>query len=159
MPPSPEEVVVTATLIDRIWDIGKWVLGAFGICLVWSWTASKEHSRFQTLETKSSDMEQKIAELETAQEDLSTELRTNYINRAEHDLMQQRCQEHVAREHEAKLHKAILEMKADNADLREEMSVMNANICRLMGRFNVEPVEPKEKRRRRSDMPPGSMTP
>lgn len=152
--PDPIEVAAAAALADRGWDIAKWVGAAALVVIGWAWKASKEHSRVQNIEKDIVRANARADAMEKSIESLETVIKEDLITKPEHELMQERCQEHLIRMQADRLHAAVLEMKGDYAFLREELSVMNANICRLMGRFNVEPVAPKEKAKRRGDIPP-----
>ena len=155
--PEPIEVAAAAALADKIWDIAKWVGGAAVVVIGWAWKASKEHSRVQTIEKAQVAAAARADAMDKTIEAIEETIRRDLITKPEHELMQERCQEHLIRLQADRLHQAVLEMKGDYAFLREELSVMNANICRLMGRFNIEPVDPKggkTKRRGDSQQPP-----
>lgn len=135
------------TLTDRVIEVGKWIPGALAVLCTWIWKMSKDHSRVAAIESEISRLKEDQEKLEQSQEE--------FLTMEQHRLLQRECQEHVARVQGEKLHAAILVMKADNAVMREDMSIMNANICKLLGKFEVEPIQGRDKRRW-SDVPQGT---
>jgi isoleucyl-tRNA synthetase len=150
--PDPVEVATATALADRLWDLAKWLAPSAAVMVAWVWKASKEHSRVQNIEKEQVRADARADAMEKSIDTIEQTIKTDLISKPEHELMQERCQEHLIRLQADRLHSAVLEMKGDYAFLREELSVMNANICRLMGRFNVEPIEPKSKARRKNDL-------
>ena len=122
--------------------------GSLSVGAVWIWKMSKEHSKVSGLKEDQDSLKETVESIEERLE--------QFITIEQHNLMQRQCQDHIAKEQADKLHAAILAMKNDSADIREDMAVMNANICKLLGRFDVEPVKSKE-RRRRTDVSTGAV--
>lgn len=137
MPADPTTLVDTA---HKLVDLFKYLAPAFVVVVVWVWKASKDHSKIGILRKDHEDLEGRVDSID--------EKLDQFITVEQHTLMQQQCQDHIAREQGEKMHAAIMAMKRDNEIIREDMSVMNANICKLLGRFDVEPVMGKEKKRR-----------
>ena len=131
------EIISTVT---KSLDILKYVAGALVVIVVWVWKASKDHSKVAILRSDHDSLKDRVDTIDDRLDE--------FITFDQHSLMQKQCQDHIAKEQSDKINAAVLAMISDNAVIREDMAVMNANICRLMGRFDVEPVPTKEKKRR-----------
>lgn len=163
-PPTPEDMA----LIDRLWDAGKWAVGAIIILVGWAWKASKDYSRIDVIQGDVSNLKTTGIATQLSLDNFKKEANEKFITRPEHAQMQERCQEHIARVQGEIVHAAIMSMKEENADLRlemkeesdslrqemkadnryvrEELSVMNSNICRLLGKFDIHPSSNDRKR-------------
>lgn len=133
------EVEIISTVAKSL-DILKYIAGALVVIVVWVWKASKDHSKVSTLRTDHNSLRDRV--------DSIGEKLEEFITMDQHELMQKQCQDHIAREQAERIHAAVIAMKNDNAAIREDMAVMNANICKLLGRFDVEPVPSKERKRK-----------
>ena len=125
---------------SRLLELSKYFAGAMVVVIVWVWKASKDHSRISTLRDDHNSLKERV---NTIDDRLDL-----FITADQHDLMQKQCQDHIAREQAEKIHAAVMAMKNDNAIIREDMAIMNANICKLLGKFDVDPVPSKERKRR-----------
>ena len=163
-PPTPDDMA----LIDRLWETGKWVVVAALAVVAWVWKASKDYSRIDVIQNDVSGLKVTGTATQLSLDNFKKEANDKFITRSEHSQMQERCQEHIARVQGEIVHAAILsmkeenanlraemkeesdylrqEMKADNHYVREELSTMNANICRLLGKFDIKPTSHDRKR-------------
>lgn len=124
----------------KLLELSKYFAGAMVVVIVWVWKASKDHSKIGALRDDHDSLKERVDTIDDRLE--------LFITTDQHDLMQKQCQDHIAREQAEKIHAAVIAMKNDNAIIREDMAVMNANICKLLGKFDVDPVKSKERKRR-----------
>jgi hypothetical protein len=134
---GPEDLETSGRFLDLLLQMGKWAAGtaaAAWVAIKWTvragMVAGEEKRRYQ-------EMEERVAALEEA----------NFITKPQHDDMQRICQSNLERMISDRLHKAILEW-------RDELAVLNANVCHIMGALNINPVD-QGKRRRRVDIETG----
>lgn len=124
----------------KLLELSKYIAGAMLVIIVWVWKVSKDHSKVGNLRNDHEALKDRVDSIDERLEE--------FITTDQHDLMQKQCQDHIAREQAEKIHAAVIAMKNDNAIIREDMAVMNANICKLLGKFDVDPVPSKERKRR-----------
>ena len=86
-PPTPEDMA----LIDRLWDAGKWAVGAIAILVGWAWKASKDYSRIDVIQAGSAELKVKVVATELSLETFKKEANEKFITRPEHAQMQERC--------------------------------------------------------------------
>ena len=127
-------------IAGKLLELSKYFAGAMVVVIVWVWKASKDHSKIGVLRDDHNSLKERV---DTIDDRLDL-----FITTDQHDLMQKQCQDHIAREQAEKIHAAVIAMKNDNAIIREDMAVMNANICKLLGKFDVDPVPARDKKRR-----------
>lgn len=169
MPPTPEEIAAATTLADRLFDIGKWIVGVGILVMGWVWRASKEHSKLQDISTKIEGVNHGLMETRADVEGFVERVERDYLTRSSHKELQRACQEHISRVSSDKLHEVVKEIRETNLsalkemreahqaalnELREENkkiyyqnTIMTANISLLMGRLGVAPVDSSERRR------------
>ena len=116
-PPTPDDIAI----IDRLWDAGKWAVGAIIILVGWSWKASKDYSRIDVIQNNVTGLKATDTATQLSLDNFKKEANDKFITRLEHTQMQERCQEHIARVQGEIVHAAILSMKEENTDLRQEM--------------------------------------
>lgn len=145
--PGPEDLsLIKAGLV--------WLTGVLSVVGGWIWAVSKADSKIQSLAAGQETIKADVVRIEAKQQ--------HYITLKDFEIRQMQCQEHIARVHAEKLHDAIMEMKdetqslrsevrSDSLSLRAELSIMNANLCRLLGKFEIEPAR-RGAHKRKEDM-------
>ena len=116
------------------WIISGWEWLGTGLLFVaiWVWRISKEHGKYKALQDSVDTIRTKQAIC---------------ITQSEHDTMQLRCTEHIMHVVAEKFRDHEKEHAAEMKHLREDVSDLNGNICKIMGAMNIEPVQNKARRR------------
>ena len=86
--------------------------------------------------------------------DRHEELFKKVITEDDHKALQLLCQAEIKHRIDSRIEERMHSMQVENKeifdDLYDQISVMNGNLCHLMGAMNVEPIK-SPKRRRRTD--------
>ena len=131
MPITPKDIAENA-IMDWVTTGYGWLVTAVILVFGFIWRASKEHGKYESLRSS--------VQILSDQQKLC-------ITGADHEAMQQRCQEHLMHVMDAKLITYERANARDMKELREEVHNLNANICKLMGAQGVEPIVTGKRRR------------
>jgi hypothetical protein len=115
----------------------KWVGGTLFAAVLVLWRVGKKVGASQELE------QQRYKQLRD-DIDLLKDFTSRCITGPEHVEMQRLCRSDLEHLIDTKINNVVL-------DIRDELNVMNSNICRIMGSLNVQPIEQNGKARRRTD--------
>ena len=127
-PVTPDDFERGWTLLEKLWDVGKWLVGAGAAVFIGIKGASKlgiEQRKYEELREDVDDLKDKSSQ---------------WLTIDAHEDQQKICQSNIEHMIDVKVHKAVM-------DMRDEMGVMNANVCKILGAMNIEPM-PSNRRKR-----------
>jgi hypothetical protein len=131
-PPTPNDFEAAGPLFEKLVPAIKWL----GTVLVGGWVFIKVVASFGMQARRYQELREDIDGLHLKS--------TSYVTKDEHVGMSALCREEIERMVDNRLHDAVIEM-------RDQMDVMNANLCRIMGSMEIDPVDRAYKRRRTAD--------
>ena len=123
--------------VQEVWEGVRWVVGTLVAGVIAVWGVGKRVGK----EKQAND--QRYTVLRADVDLINVELK-KCIRFDEHTEMQRLCRSDIDHIIDNKINHVVL-------DIRDELNVMNSNICRLMGAMNVQPIEQGGKSRRRTD--------
>jgi len=131
-PPSHDEIEAAAPVISGLITLAKWVAGPAAA----AWVAGKFLVMTGHAKRKYEEVAEDIEAIKVREK--------SYITIPQHDAMQKICVSNLEHVVDSKLNTAV-------SDLRAEMSIMNGNICKIMGSLGIQDDGTQQRQRRNSD--------
>lgn len=133
LPPTPDDIEAAGPLLGKLGAAIGWVVGVLAVL----YAGIKEIIRVGGEKRRYEELREDVTELK--------ESRKLYLTIVEHESQTELCHARLAKLSADQLNAVV-------KDLKEDMETMNANLFRLMGAMQVDPVV-SPKKRRRTDAP------
>lgn len=124
------------------------VSGFGGMVLGWVWKASKEHTTMTLMVEDVAAM--KLKHVNFATVDMIKEIKDGqkiFLTVDHHNSLQTICQQQIRKEFDDKHHELYNQTMEKIDVTNQQLSNLNANVCKIMGYMQIEPVQDGKKRR------------